>query len=386
MKKVSFIIFIIAPSLASSVMGQSKTFSSSSLDTPATVMRDISETKALAAILDENNYLTLSTVGHERSRLYLNNFSASSRLLVDEVPFRYNFSVRVSDDRKYVSYFVKDDISGREVGKVYDVESRKLFVIKRSDGDVSGLYISSTTGRLSYQLRNYGHVTQLYISDLDGSNPKFVAEALSGPWSPDGKWFLARRVSSHNIHPKEKLRAGTITNEEFNRISKQRRQGIFSIPLFWVFDASGTPQLELNSFDKFAEGIWSPDSKRLAILTTDGEIHVVEFFITSSGTLVMKDSKLCARSEANFYLTTPIWSPDCTQLLSVKCEMDQQGRTVLNSEILIINPHGAGISQVLRTPQIFVEKLLMWSVEGDLYFVHRTPGSENVTVSKIRAQ
>ncbi len=149
-----------------------------------------------------------------------------------------------------------------------------------------------------------------------------------------------------------------------------------------MFDDQGRPQLELTAFKDYAEGVWSPDSKKLAILTNAGEIHVLEFMI-SNDTLSIKGSTLCARSESNSYLTTPSWSPDCTKLLSIKCEMDERGDNIVNSEIMCINADGSGTSQVTNTPQILEERLLMWSGEGEVYFAHRPLDSQIITISKL---
>ncbi len=231
MKRVGFVIFVIAANVTSQSLGQSKIFFPDSLAKPSVVLENISGGEAFLAIIDESKYLTLANDGREKYNLMLNNFHTSSQVLIDEVPFRRNFSVRVSDDRRYLYYSAKDETSGKDVGKIYDIKSGKFTLIEGFDGNVAGLYISWRTGRISYQVRNEGHSAKLYISDWDGKNSKFIADALSGPWSPDGKWFLARRVSIQNVHPKERLRAGTITEEEFKKIIQQQRSGASVIPL-----------------------------------------------------------------------------------------------------------------------------------------------------------
>ncbi len=132
---------------------------------------------------------------------------------------------------------------------------------------------------------------QVWMMDVDGSNPRYVTEGSQAAWSPDGKAIIfirddqaySRELAAggqRRVTPEAWRRCGVPAwspdGEQFAVASRHlERIGIF------LLGTTGTSHQQLETEDACCTPQWSPDGGEIVFQTDKGHIHL---FYTDDGT------------------------------------------------------------------------------------------------------
>lgn len=344
--------------------------------------------ETLLFVKNENMTIILQQLGPQSANLLLTDLQTGDSRIIDKVQTQFGrVNAKISYNHNYVIYGYREVKNNRFVSKIFELNTNRIIDLESSHGDLNLPSISPQTGKIVYDLRIPGEIPKIYLADLDGSNARYVADGLSGIWSPNGRWFIFSPVTENQISPKQKYKAGKITKEEFqekirrrgqsrsrrdtNLIHKQNR------PSLVIYNSNMQKQIELDKIGRISGEIeWSPDGSKLAFRVLGTGLYIVDLGIHNEQII---DYNLIFVSEYGYH---PTWSPSGNQLAYEDIKENASGDDIANSDIYIVNSDGTSIYNLTNTPQV-LERNPIWVSNMELIVLN---GKLKENISKLELQ
>lgn len=232
-------------------------------------------------------------------------------------------AIRFSENNRFITFSTKE--ADRYVMKIYDTLDGTIKEISDPQGDV--LYASLVNKKnILYEVNPPRDYPKIYLLTEDISNPKFIGDGTTPLWSPDGKWFLARKAE----YDKSDLK---------NKRVKMLGYTIVKKPIYSIYNYQGQKILDIKNHDDINFIQWSPTSDK--ILFT--ELDDIGFYVVY---LKFSNKKIEIEKEYHFEgfinkgknvagVNNPTWSPSGNWIAFEKSIED--GQSILESSIYIHN-------------------------------------------------
>lgn len=207
---------------------------------------------------------------------------------------------------------------------------------------------------------------EIRIADVNGSGARYVADGVAPTWSPDGRriafhagtsddsdWRV--QIADENGANLRELTSGfdPLWSPDGSQLTFLR-EGEWDNDLY-IIGVDGAAQSRLADEVFWEYNAWSPDSRRIAYISGDGDIHVVNRD-GSGDRAVFVSGEQRGQSEASLWVGNeailwgdewfPLpmnWSPDGSQIAFWCTPADES-----NAYIYVVNADGTGLKPLVR--------------------------------------
>ena len=273
-------------------------------------------------------------------------------------------SVRLGEDVNFVYYRFTE--MGRAIVGIYKVVTGERLYIKDPTKNIVSASVSPVNGLIVYQAREPWEnrkrkktdYPQVFMTEPNGTNARFITHGMGERWSPNGKWFLVLRPE-RNVD----ISSGKRTNWEL-----------------CIFSADGQFKLQLHGFEGARLYHWSPTSDHIMVDVYGDKGFRVLALKESDGSLkVVKVHHFRSGSDWRIELRRPSWSPDGKKICYIKSYMDESGSNYIRNELWIANTSGEKAFKLTETGG---KVNAVWSDDGTILLGSMT-GETSITEISI---
>lgn len=261
-----------------------------------------------------------------------------------------------SPDGSRIAFIYSDSTERNFVQELYVMTVTGTTPTKLAD-NVESFAWSPDSKQIAFSHQNVSGISVMGVSKLDGSGAKELSRSGKWPaWSADGKQILyvgvqydlyIMNIDGSNPQPFTELKSRPAAIWE-TQWSADGQSAAFTgqtseVNVFGLYVANKSGIRELEKSDFIGNASWSPDGKQLVAETTCGK---------HPPTLCIYDT---ATGEARVlgYGHSPLWSPDGKQIAYW-----------YNSQVCVIKPDGADQQCLTEKQENNIVTLHSWSPDG----------------------
>ena len=313
---------------------------------------------------DKNNFL-LSSIDNPSEKILL--FTAYN----DQKP-----RVMFSQEGKFIYYaLIEND---RYILGIYEIATDKRFFIRDETNNVVSSWsaVSSTSGKIIYQVREEGALTKVFLAQPDGSEPRFITEGIGERWAPNGKWFAVKcpeNISDFKILQKQNFNGKTKRNLKADNIKWVYR----------IFSENGNPFISLGEYSPTSVFLWSPNSKYVLLKKLyEAKFSILELAESPEELRIVRNYSISFPKKEKIGLGIPTWSPDSKNLAYTISYLDKTGHYYTKNEIWVSTIDGMKTLKIQES-EGSIEEIPIWLTDGKILINQNKAFSGGMSIIEI---
>lgn len=179
--------------------------------------------------------------------------------------------------------------------RVVNLEDGDMQIVKSSlllnplnFGNLLGLSLSPDGSKIAYY-GEYEGKSGLYIVNTDGSDNNLITDGIPLSWTPKGEKIIFTKIKGNGIFEiwEVNLDSGILKNLSMSSgwpvVSPDGSEIAFSYHGIWIMNLDGSNLKQLTQVESDCISSWSPDSKRIAFVSTEEGIGKGVWVMTADG-------------------------------------------------------------------------------------------------------
>lgn len=245
-----------------------------------------------------------------------------------------------------------------------------IIKINDSSGEVSYASVVNKN-QILYEVRPPREYAKIYLVNEDFSNPKCIGDGFTPLWSPNGKWFLARKAE----YDKENLD---------DKMSKHFGFKIIQKPTYSIYNYLGKKILDIKNHDDVSYIKWAPASDKIVLKEFDEGFYIIYLKSVNDKLEIEKEyhfEGFAKEGENVAFTIDPNWSPDGNWIALNKSIED--GHRILENSLYIYNPKSDEKNKIISYDDQIIQKITWISDHQLLILLVSNDGKNEMVVNKI---
>lgn len=339
---------------------QEEVYKVSSTENKISEIRQISPT-GFALILETDNNI--------KNYYLVNLFDKKEKKLLFSSQQERREVIRFSENSRFITYSITE--GDRYAMKIYDTKDGKIKEINNPNGDIIYASVISMDNIL-YELRPPKDYPKIYLLDGNTNNIKLIGDGMTPMWSPDGKWFLARKAEYEKSNTKSKK----VKLEGYEIVKK---------PIYSIYNYQGQKILDIKNHENINFIQWSHSSDKI-VFTKLGIMGFYIVYLKFSNNIAEIEKEyhfkgFTKKEENVVFVDNPTWSPNGNWISFVKSIED--GHSVLERSIYIHNTSTNQQREIINLKSETLQEI-EWISDYELLTIEeRNNKSNDKVVNKI---
>jgi Tol biopolymer transport system component len=329
------------------------------------------QNKSVIQISPKREMIIKEVDGDEYNYYLVSIDNPSQKVLIFIANENQEPSVSFSPYGEFVYYTLIEN--GKKILGIYDREKdKKLFIKDETKNIVSSWSaVSSSSGKIIYQVREEGVLPKVFMAQPDGSELRFITEGMGEQWAPNGKWFAVKCPENVN---------------DFKNIYKNKKRGEISKVLrwfYWIYSSDGNPIISFEEYSPTAIFSWSPNSKYVLFKKMyEIDFTILELDGSSKEIRIVNHHMISLQKENKIGLSIPIWSPDSRKLSYTISYLDNTGHYYIKNEIWVSSIDGKNKIKILESDNT-EEEIFTWSNDGKIIIKQKNKLNKDISIIEI---